>query len=63
MEAEAKSAATLSVTTSLVEQGMSECVRTVIEEALNEAWQERMEHLEELRIGFERKQLLKYWRR
>ena len=63
VEAEARAAATLSVTSSLVEEGVRECVKVVVEEALNEAWQERMEHLEVLRISFEQKQLLKYWKR
>lgn len=63
MEAEARAAATLSVTSSLVEEGVCECVKAVVEEALDETWQERMEHLEALRIGFEQKQLLKYWKR
>lgn len=63
MEAEAKELATLFVTDGLVEDGLSQCVRAVAEESLNEAWQERLEHLEALRIEFERKQLLKYWKR
>ena len=63
MEAEARAAATLSVTSSLVEEGVSECVKAVAEEVLNEAWKERMEHLEALRISVEKKQLLKYWKR
>ena len=63
VEAEAKAAATLSVTSSLVEEGVSECVKALVEEALNEAWKERMEHLEALRISLERKRLLKCWKR
>ena len=63
MEAEARAAATLSVTGSLVEEGVSECVKAVAEEVLSEAWKERMEHLEALRINVEKKQLLKYWKR
>ena len=63
MEAEARTVATLSVTGSLVEEGVSECVKAVAEEVLNEVWKERMEHLEALRISVEKKQLLKYWKR
>lgn len=62
-EAEAREAATLSVASSLVEEVASECVTSVVEETLNEVWQERMEHLESLRVSFEQTQLLKYWRR
>ena len=63
LEAEAKAAATLFVTNALMEEELSQCVRTVAEETVNEAWQERLERLEALRIEFERKQLLKYWKR
>ena len=63
VEAEARAAATLSVTSSLVEEGVSECVKVVAEEALEEAWKERMELLESLRITVEQKRLLKYWKR
>lgn len=63
MEAEARAVATLSVTSSLMEEGVCECVKAVVEEALSESWQERMEHLEALRISFEQKQLLKHWKR
>ena len=63
MEAEAREAAALSVTSSLVEEGVSECVKAVVEEALSEAWKERMEHLESLRISVEQKRLLKHWKR
>ena len=63
LEAEAKAAATLFVTNALVEEELSQCVRAVAEETVNEAWQERLECLEALRIEFEQKQLLKYWKR
>ena len=63
MEAEARAAAMLSVTSSLVEEGVGECVKIVVEETLEETWKERMELLESLRITVEQKRLLKYWKR
>lgn len=63
VEAEATETATLFIASALVEEGLSECVRSLVEDALNEAKKEKSEHLEALRKHFERKQLLKFWRR
>lgn len=63
LDSEAKAAATMFFATTLLEEGLSECVRGVAEESVTKAWQERFEHLERLRIVLERKQLLKYWKR
>ena len=63
LEAEALAAATLSVASTLLDEGVLECVKSVAENTLSEAWKEKMDLLEERRVQFERKQLNKYWNR
>ena len=63
VEAEVLAAATLSVASTLLEEGVRECVLAVAEDAWSEAWKEKMDTLEERRLQFERNQLIKFWRR
>ena len=63
LEAEAQAAATLSIASTLFDEGVVECVKAVVENAPNEAWKEKMDLLEKRRVQFERKQLNKYWSR
>ena len=62
-EAEVLDAAVSSVAIALLEESLAECVKSTAEDLLSEAWKEKMDHLEELRVHFEWKQLTKYWRR
>lgn len=63
MEADAKSSAAQFVSHTLLEEGLSDCVKRLAEEALDEARREKMEHLEVLRREFEQRQMLKFWKR